>query len=52
MDEKKKVSSGKKDFVPAKIEKVVIGQSVIVTSGNGFETGEETITPTEQTWDW
>ena len=52
MDEKNKMIVRKKIFTPPVVILLKFDDSVIVTSGNGFETGSESITPTEQTWEW
>ena len=56
MDEKEKVGISKQSFLPAEASVISFAKdSVIATSGNGFETGEENIdVPGEETkpWNW
>ncbi len=44
MDEKEKIGMNKQSFLPAEANVIEFAKdSVIATSGNGFETGEENI---------
>ena len=56
MDEKEKVGMNKQSFLPAEANVIEFAKdSVIATSGNGFETGEENIVvPCGETkpWNW
>lgn len=56
MDEKEKVGISKQSFLPAEASVITFAKdSVIATSGNGFETGEENIdVPGGETkpWNW
>ena len=56
MDEKEKVGISKQSFLPAEASVISFAKdSVIATSGNGFETGAENIdVPGGETkpWNW
>ena len=56
MDEKEKVSINKQTFLPAEASVIAFAKdSVIATSGNGFETGEENIDVSggeTKPWNW